>query len=288
MPTVLVTGATGTIGQRLVQRLANSGTPVRALVRNPTKAKADLPANIECIRGNLDDPDSVAAALRGVGRAVLITPGAPKLHEREARFIAAAKKARLRFLIKLSVINAHPASANAFGRWHARSELALVESGLPFAIVQSNFFMQNLLGSAPTVRAEGAIYGATGAGRASHVDAADVAEVIASLLLSPLRESAGTVHIVTGPEALTLADIADRIAAAIGRPVRAVELPENQFRAAMCDAGAPAWLTDATFELQSMARRGEASMITDTVRRIGGKEPTLLIDWATANAPAFK
>lgn len=288
MSTILVTGATGTVGAQLVQRLARAGASVRAMVRDPGRAKADLPAGVEVVRGDMDDPPSVAAAFRGMELAALISPGDPALVDREQRFIAAAAGADVRLLLKLSVLNAHPAAGNPFARWHARAELALVDSGVPFAIVQPNFFMQNLLAHAKSVCGQGVIHGCTGRGAASHVDAGDVAEVMASVLLAPPSDNAGKVHIVTGPEALTLEQVAEHLARALGRPVRAADVPDEQYRAALASSGAPGWLADGVVALQRMARRGEASMVTDTVRRIGGKTPTTLAEWATANASAFR
>lgn len=288
MSTILVTGATGTVGLLLVQRLAAAGASVRAMVRNPKSASASLPAGVEIVRGDMDDPASVAAALRGAELAALITPADPALVDREQRFIAAARSAGLRLLVKLSVINAHPAGSNPFARWHARAELALVDSDIPFTIIQPNFYMQNLLAHARTVCDQGVIYGCTGRGAASHVDAADIAEVMASVLLAPPADNAGKVHIVTGPEALTLEQIAEHLAAALDRPVRAVDVPDEQYRSMLTATGAPAWLADAVVDLQRMARRGEASMVTDTVRRVGGKAPTTLDQWAKANASSFR
>src|SRR5262249_30656967 len=148
------------------------------------------------------------AALAGVQRALLLSPVDQRLVERESRFVERAKKAGLKHLVKFSAIGAHPAASFTWGRQHGTAERLIMDSGLPFTFVQPNFFMQILLWSADPTKARGEIYSSVGSPPASHVDARDIAAVIAATLTDPLERHAGRIHLVTGPAALTFDQIA--------------------------------------------------------------------------------
>src|SRR6185503_16475887 len=102
---ILVTGATGLNGGALVERLSARGVRVRALVRNPAKAGAlaALP-HVEVVEGDLARPETLGPALRGVERAMLISSSAPDMLEVQSSFIAAAREAGVRHVVKLSGI----------------------------------------------------------------------------------------------------------------------------------------------------------------------------------------
>jgi uncharacterized protein YbjT (DUF2867 family) len=165
------------------------------MVQNPTKAADLQQAGAQLVVADFDKPDTLDSALAGV--------------DREARFVERARKAGLRHLVKFSAIGAHPAASFTFGRQHGQSERLIMDSGVAFTFVQPNFFMQNLLWSADTIKARGEFYGTLGATPASHVDARDIARVIAAALTEPIDRHAGRVHLVTGPAALTFAQVAE-------------------------------------------------------------------------------
>jgi len=149
---ILITGATGTNGRLVVQALLNAGRPVRAMLQNPTRAGDLQQAGAQLVRGDFDTGDTLDAALAGVDQALLLSPVDPRLVEREARFVERAKKAGLKHLVKFSAIGAHPAASFTWGRQHGTAERLIVDSGLPFTFVKPNFFMQNLLWSADSIK----------------------------------------------------------------------------------------------------------------------------------------
>src|SRR5712692_9506886 len=106
--------------------------------------------------------------------------------KQEARFVERAQKSGLRHLVKFSAIGAHPAASFTFGRQHGQSERLIMDSGVAFTFVQPNFFMQNLLWSVDTIKARGEFYGTLGVTPTSHVDARDIANVIAATLTAPI------------------------------------------------------------------------------------------------------
>jgi uncharacterized protein YbjT (DUF2867 family) len=101
--------------------------------------------------------------------------------------------------VKFSAIGAHPAASFTFGRQHGRSERFILASGPAFTFIQPNFFMQNLLWSADMIKARGEFYSTLGVAPVSHVDARDIASVVAMTLAEPIDRHAGSIHLVTGP-----------------------------------------------------------------------------------------
>jgi uncharacterized protein YbjT (DUF2867 family) len=152
------------------------------------------------------------------------------------------QRAGVAHVVKQTVLGADPEATMAFGRWHGQIEQYLDQSGLAYTLVRPHSFMQNFLLSAQPVAEQGVLYGMTGAGRTSYSDTRDIAAVAAQVLTSPGHE--GQRYTVTGPEALSAAEVAERLSAAIGRPVRYVDLPAAAFAQGLAGAGMPGWLVD--------------------------------------------
>jgi uncharacterized protein YbjT (DUF2867 family) len=147
--------------------------------------------------------------------------------------------------------------------------------------------MQNLFWSAATIKASGEFYGTLGGARASHVDARDIGRVIVTMLTEPIDRHAGRVHLITGPAAVTFAEIADTLSQVLAIPVRYVNLTDEQFKAGAIGSGQPEWLATALTELNIYARQGHSSVVTDTVERVTGRAPSTVEAWARENASAL-
>jgi uncharacterized protein YbjT (DUF2867 family) len=208
--TVVVTGATGTIGRELVPVLVARGVPVRAVVRYVAAARDLLPAATELVAADFRDPDALDRALRGGSRLFLVSND-PAL---EPAVVDAAARTGASHVVKSSAIGFGDAPPPG----HAAVEEHLARSGLSHTVLRSNAFMQTLAGYLPRlVEPDGTFELPAGEGRTAFVDAADIAAVAAEVLLHP--PPTGTVHLVTGPEALTMADVAATLAARLARPV---------------------------------------------------------------------
>src|SRR5262249_27250616 len=234
---LLITGATGTNGRLVVEALRRASTPVRAMVQSALKATELQQAGAEVVIGDFDPLDGLAKVLTGVERVLLLSPVDERLVEREAGFIAMAKKAGVRHLVKFSAIGAHPAASFTFGRQHGQSERLVMDSGLPFTFVQPNLFMQNLVWSAGTIKSLGEFHSTLGAGGVSYVDARDIAIVITATMTEPIDRHAGRVHLVTGPATLTLEDAAHVLSAVVGKSVRYIDVPDEQLKASLLATG---------------------------------------------------
>jgi uncharacterized protein YbjT (DUF2867 family) len=285
---LLVTGATGTNGRFVVQTLLAARVRVRALVQDSSRATDLQRAGAELVVADFDQPGTLDAALAGVERCLLLSAVDKQLVERETRFVERATKAGLKHLVKFSSIGAHPAASFTFGRQHGAAERVIMDSGLPFTFIRPNFFMQNLLWSAETIKTRGELSSSLGSTPASHVDARDIAAVIASTLTEPLDRHAGRIHLVTGPAALSFDHVAEAFSRILEKPVRYRNLSDEQLKAGLLAAGQSEWQATAMVELNTYARQGHASVVTDTVERITGQQARTLEQWLWDHAAAFR
>jgi uncharacterized protein YbjT (DUF2867 family) len=253
---ILVIGASGTTGGAVLRELLDRGAPVRALTSSPAKVEALEALGAEVAVGNLDDPASLAGAMRDVERVYLVQPGGEQQLQRELNAIAVAEQAGAYHLVKLGVIGQNSESPLRFARAHADATEALQASSLRWTILEPNGFMQNYLASPPgvTARPDAAI---------SHVDARDIGAVAARVLTEEGHE--GCTYVLTGPEAIT-----DReVAALLGAPV--TEIDDEQLRRGLVAAGVPAWTADGLIELQDLYRSGGASGVAPDIEALLGR-----------------
>jgi uncharacterized protein YbjT (DUF2867 family) len=282
---ILVTGATGHVGSELVRLLAEAGTPARALIHSPDKAAPIQRLGLETALGDFEQPDTLDAAMAGCDHLFLLSPPNPRQPQQEHHVIDAAKRAGVAHVVKLSVPWADPDAGLVFCRWHGQIEQYLAESGLAHTLLRPSNFMQNFLMSAQPVADQGILYGMTGEGRVGYIDARDVAAVAAQVLTSPGHQ--GTSYTLTGPEALSAAEVAKRLSAATGRQVRYVDVGPDAFRQALADAGLPGWLVDGLVESHTLFAAGHAATVTDEVAKVTGRPPRTFEQFAADHRLAF-
>ncbi len=282
---ILVTGATGTIGSEVVQQLAAAGAKVRALVRTPSKA-AGLGANVELAQGDLGDPRSLDAALRGVEKLFLLTSGDPKQVELQRNALEAAKRNGVKYVVKISAMGADLNSPISLARWHAQTEKELKESGLKWTILQPHFFMQNLMMNAETIKSQGVFYGSTKTGKLAMVDARDIAAVAVKVLTTPGHE--GKTYLITGPEGISLDEVAQKLGAALGKPVKYVDIPGDQLKQGLLGAGVPEWMASDLTNMHLWFSTGGAGTPDPVVQQITGKPARTFDTFARDFAGAFR
>src|SRR5918998_5461104 len=206
MKKVLVTGATGNVGSRVVGKLRDLGVPVRAFARDAGQAAAVLGDGVEVVVGDFADAASVRRALDGVEGDFLACANVPSQVEHETTVIDAAAEAGVGRIVKLSALGAEVGASVAFWDWHGRIEEHLRASGVPFVMLRPAFNMTNLLGPAEGVRHEGVLFAPAEGARIAMIDPGDVAETAAVALGTDGHE--GRTYVLTGPEAITF----DRVA----------------------------------------------------------------------------
>jgi uncharacterized protein YbjT (DUF2867 family) len=289
---ILITGATGTIGRELVDLASASGMHIRAMARQPQQAATRIHARgresaIEWVHGDLSAPETLPRALDGVERAFLLSPADPRQAELEEGFIAAASAAGVGHVIKISARGAALDASFPGGRLHARIERALERSGLAFTHLRPHLFMQNLLRSAAAIRDQGKIFAPMADARISLIDARDVAAVAAVVLREGSRH-AGKCYELTGPEALSFADIAAHLGTAAGRPVMYVDVPSEDARKAMLQRGMPEWLVDNVLALHACFRTGQWSAVEPAVREVTGSPARSFLEFAREHGDVLR
>ena len=264
---ILVIGATGNIGKHVVASLVEKGVEVRALTRQAHHARTLLPASIDIVEGDLTDADTAARVLRGVDKVYLATNGNDSVVA-ETTLIRAARAARVQQIVKVSVIGATPQNFVVLAQAHAAIEQELRAADIPATILRPNWFMENFFGAADTIKSQGATYGSAGDGKVAFVDSRDTAAVAVMALLGKGHE--GKEYQITGPEALTFAEAAQRIGKGIGRQVAYVNLSDENFQAALLGAGLPAQVAEIFLQINRNAREGNLAQVTNTVAELTG------------------
>jgi uncharacterized protein YbjT (DUF2867 family) len=233
---ILVAGGTGTLGTRLVRRLSDRGQTVRVLTRDPTRV-AHLPATVQTLTGDLRQPATVAAAVRGCATVVsavhgLVGPGkpSPEAIDRDANraLIQAAATAGVEHLVLVSVLGAAPDHPMSLGRAKHAAEQALQTSGLAWTIIRPAAYLETWIAIIGAKLADGGQALVFGPGRnpINFVSAHDVAAVAVH---DPSLQ--GQVLEVAGPENLTFTQLAERLITASGQAGRTRHLPLPMLRA---------------------------------------------------------
>jgi uncharacterized protein YbjT (DUF2867 family) len=282
--TILVTGATGTVGSEVVRLLAGrSGIQVRAAVRNLQKGAALKAAHVEPVWFDYDKPETMGPACQGADSVFMVAPFSPSGVEQARAFIEAARAAGVKHVVKLSVIRT--VRDITVGRWHEAMDAALKNSGMAWTILLPGPFMQNFAeGSAP--RPDGALYAPVGNAKAAFIDTRDIAEVAVKALTEPGHE--GKEYTLTGGEELTYSDVARILSEASGRQIRYVDVPEDAARQAMLGSGMPEWLVNVLLELNAWTRASGGAEMTSTVQDVLGHPPRTFREFARDYAGVWK
>jgi uncharacterized protein YbjT (DUF2867 family) len=270
---ILITGASGTVGRAVLEEVRKTGTPFRAMYRSEDTRKA--PAGVSTIIADFSSKESIQRALRGVDAVYLVCSPIPALVELESNVIDVSRESGVKFIVLNSALGAgdYPKS---FPSWHRIVEDRLKASGLAYAILRPNSFLQNILAyMAPSIRAQGAFYAAMGNARTSYLDVRDIAVVVAKALVSP-GEHTGKTYELNGPEAVTYAELADRITRVANRPIKYVDVPEAAQRKSMLDLGMPEWQVNALLDLQQYYKNGHGGEVTDVLPELLGRSPVEL------------
>ena len=282
---ILVTGATGNNGTEIVKRLATARVQVRAMVRNRERANAIALPNVEVVEGDFDRPATLLSALAGVERAFLLTNSSERAQAQQIAFIDAARQSGVTHIVKLSQFGAEAHSPVRFLRYHAAVEAALQASGIAYTLLRPNFFMQGLLNFRSTIATQNTFYAAAGDAKVSAIDVRDIADVTVAALTESGHE--GKLYELTGPQALTHAEMAEGLSRALGRQVAFVDIPPEAMREALLGIGFPVWQAEGLVEDYAHYRRGEAAAVTSGVEDATGKAPRSFEEFARDYAATF-
>ena len=284
-PTILVTGATGSNGGEILKLLTAQDVPVRAMVRDLSRAEAIRQPNVAVVQGDFDSPETLRSALDGVERAFLLSNSTESAQAQQLAFVEAARESGVSHIVKLSQLHAQAHSPVRFLRYHAEVESAIRASGMSWTFLRPNLFMQGLLAFAPSIKEKSAFFAAAGDAKISLVDVRDIAQAAVAALTQPGHEN--KIYDLTGPQSLSHADIAACFSDVLGREISFVDVTPEAMRGALLGMKMPEWQADGLLEDYAHYRRGEAAAIASGVLDATGQAPRSFEAFARDYASTF-
>lgn len=271
---VLVTGGTGKTGSLVAQQLTARGVEARIASRNPTA--------LEQVRFEWGDVGSYRAALDGVQAIYLVAPTDRTDHLSVMRpLLEQAVEEDVAQFVLLSA-----SSIDEGGPMMGEVHAWLRANAPSWVVLRPSWFMQNLVTQhLPSIVNEGCIYSATQDGRVPFIDAADIAAVAVNALVEPALASGE--RVLTGPEAFSYDEVADRISTIVERPVRHCRLSVEELARRFAGFGIPEHYADALARMDDAISHGSEDRTTTEVEKITGRKPTKLSDFLVASREAF-
>lgn len=285
-PTLFISGAGGKLGRLVVEQLLARGYEGKIIAgtRNPGKL-ADL-KGVEVRQADFTDEDGLVKALTGADKMLLISTdalGTRLAHHKTA--VAAARRAGIKEIAYTSMPAPEQPSAITFAPEHLGTEEAIKASGIPYTILRMTWYSENLLGSLPGVLASGKWYTSAAGGRTGYVSRLDCAKAAAGALLVPATNQTIT---VTGPSAVSNADVAAIATRLTGKPIEVVNVDDAALAAGAKAAGVPDFVIDNFIvPFDRNAREGKVDLATDAVETLWGEKPESVEAFLTANKAAL-
>ncbi|HEY0941472.1 MAG TPA: NAD(P)H-binding protein [Steroidobacter sp.] len=282
VPTILVAGATGKVGRELVKLLLDRGQAVRALTRHPETAR--LPGGVEVVRGDLDDAEAIERALAGIDRMFFMGPDT-SLPAQAANLARAARSSPLRHVVMLSSLAAEMTDSNPLALEHREAERIIEASGFDWTLLRGGAFSSNTLGWAQAIRNEATVRCVLRNIPYAPIDPYDIACVAAEALTA--TGHIGQTYALTGEESITPEQQTQVLATLLSRPLRFVELSDDEARAAFRRVYANQ--AEADGKLRAL-RSPEApwNFPRPDTRRITGQRSRTYQEWAQRNIDAFR
>lgn len=269
---ILVTGATGNIAGLVIPQLLENGVEIRAYVRDPQKAESLKNSGVELVQGDYANQNALNKAADGVDAILAITPPNPDAVQQGDNIIAAAKSSGTPFVLRISALKAAADAPTDNGKLHFAADEALINSGLPYAILRPHFFMQNVFMAVPTIKGEGNIYMGMGEGKLGMIDVRDIADCATSILLNH-ESHVGHTYNPTGPDSITFKEAAKTIGEGLGKEVNYVAIAPEAVRQPILDMGWGEWGGQVMVDYSQAYSDGWGDFTTGDVKSITGKEP---------------
>lgn len=269
---LLITGATGTIGSEVLRLLVQKqDVSVRALVHDADKVEQITSLGAEPIIGAFEDSASLQSAMVGVDTVVLITPAGPSAEEQASNAINAAKESGVRKIVRISAIKADPDGPTNNTRAHGRTESEIVQSGVNYVFLRPNLFMQNLFMVSDQIKQKAQFPFATGAGLMGMVDTRDVASCAIECALSDRwNEEAFE---LTGPDAISYSDVAMVLSELCGKRIQYSPTTPDEMYAMIKEAGWGEWMAALARDYGQAYASHWGNFTTENIMKITGIPP---------------
>lgn len=273
---IAITGATGQLGQLVIEQLLNTvpANQIVAIVRNPAKAEALRQQGITVRQGDYADESTMTSALKGVEKLLLISSSeVGQRATQHQNVINAAKAAGVKFIAYTSLLHADKSPLGLHVE-HVATEKALAESGIPYALLRNGWYTENYLASAPPALEHGVFIGAAGEGKIASATRADYAAAAAKVISGDGH--AGNVYELAGDHAWTLSELAAELSKQSGKNVAYQNMSEADFAAALKGVGLPAGLADMLADSDVGASKGGLFDDSHTLSKLIGRPTTPL------------
>lgn len=291
---LLVTGASGQFGQRVIHHLLNTlgvaPSRIVAASRKPAALAELAAAGVQVVAADFDDPESLAKAFAGIDRLLLISTDALDLPGKRLRqhraAVAAAEQAGVRHVVYTSMPQPKESTV-LFAPDHAGTEEALAASQLPgWTVLRNHWYFENLFMSLPGVLAMGGKwFSAAGDGKLANISRDDLARAAATVLAGDGQGK--TTYTLSGGEALTTTEQAAAISHALGRPITVIPVPAPGLVQGMVSAGLPLPMAQVFASFDTNTAAGHVGHVTDDYRSLTGQAPQRFVDWLDIHKAAL-
>ena len=283
---ILITGATGKSGSATARALNNLGQSYRALIRNPEKEEELKALGAEVVIGSIEDNQSLVKAMSDVEKVLILLPNSENQLALETQIVDVALQSGTKHIVKVSSIEATPDATSPIPQLHLEAENYIKASGLEWTMVKPNFYMQNLLGSATTIKEQDKIFLPMGEGKTGMIDTRDVGKVIAKVLSEEGHSSMN--YEITGPEILSFYDVAETFSNVLNKTVNYIDLPMPAYKDILSNFLTNQWHLDAVIDLFEGIREGGIEEKTDTYAALMGEPPKSLEEFIIEHSFIFK
>ncbi|WP_371653103.1 MULTISPECIES: SDR family oxidoreductase [unclassified Streptomyces] len=284
-PVIAVTGASGAIGGRVARRLADKGVATRLVGRSPDRLP-DLPGAVKAPPAAFGDGPAMRDALAGAGSMLMVSAHeAPDRVREHTIAVDAAVAAGVRRIVYVSFLGAAPDAAFTFARDHWHTEQYIRGTGLAYTFLRDSLYLSGLAAMAGP---DGVIRGPAGDGRVSGVAHEDIADVATAVLLDEGTGHDGVTYDVTGPEALTLTEVAAELSRVAGRTVTYVAETRQEAFASRAGYGAEEWEVTGWVSSYEAIAAGEMATVADTVPRLAGHRAQSFAQYLEAHPRSYR
>ena len=298
--TILVTGATGTVGSEVVKHLAAlspfADYNVKAAIHSKNKSdqlKQLESKGVEIVDLDFTKQETIAHALNNVDKVFIQTIPVPNVGDISSNLINEAKKNDVNYIVKLSAMGAGSEPESTILRLHGEEEKIIEDSGIPYTFLRPPAFMQNFVTQfGHTIRTQNAFYVPAADAKMSFIDARDIAAVTAELLTGDnnhgtSQQYKNKTYDITGQDALSYGQVADILSNEVGKKISYIDISEDDARKGMKQVGVDNWAIDIMIELFRIIRAGYGSETNTAVEHIIGRKPIPFVQFAKDYVEAF-
>lgn len=275
---MLVTGATGKLGSKIVETLLNKvpGNQLAVSVRNPDKAEGLRARGVDVRKGDFDYPETLDAAFAGVDRLLIISAdGENETRIRQhANAIAAAERAGVKFIAYTSIANAKE-SENFLAPTHKATEEAIMKTGIPYSFLRNNWYLENEISSIQGILAGAPWVTSAGNGKVGWALQQDYAEAAVAVLTGNGHEN--TIYELSG-KLLTQKEFVSALGNVLGKEVPKQQVDDNTYADIMKGAGVPDFLIPFLVEIQTGIREGTLEVESNDFEKLLGRPATPISD----------